>query len=108
MLTFDVKTVWAGGRRALPIDVEESRIEQEEVYDWSKAYNNQYEDYFRTDIRIGLKINGKKVNQEWALDLQNITRHDNVFNKGYDLANDEVTTVYQQGFMPMMLWRINF
>jgi len=108
MLTFDIKTVWAGGKRALPIDIPESRIEQEEIYDWGRAYEDRYSDYFRTDIRIGLKINGKKVSQEWGLDLQNITRHDNVFSEGYDLANDEITTVYQQGFMPMMLYRINF
>lgn len=108
MLTFDFKAVWAGGKRALPIDMEESRLEQEEIYDWSIAYENQYSDYFRTDIRIGLKINGRKVSQEWGLDLQNITRHDNIFSEGYDVVNDEITKVYQQGFMPMMLYRINF
>ena len=105
MLTFDIKTVWAGGKRALPVDREESQIEQEEVYDWSRAYQDQYSDYFRADIRIGLKVNGKRVSQEWGLDLQNITRHENVFSEGYDIANDETTTVYQQGFMPMMLYR---
>ena len=108
MLTFDAKTVWAGGRRALPIDIEESRLEQEEVYDWSRAYEEKYNDYLRIDLRIGLKINGRRASQEWALDLQNITRHENVFSKGYDVQNDEITTVLQQGFMPMMLYRINF
>jgi hypothetical protein len=108
VMTFDIKTVWAGGKRYVPIDLEESRLEGEEVRDWSNAFKDKYDDYFRTDLRIGLKLNGKRVNQEWGLDLQNVTGFRSVFMEGYDAVKDEVYTVYQQGFMPMMLWRINF
>jgi len=108
VMTFDIKTVWAGGRRYLPIDLEESRMEGEEIRDWSRAYESKYDDYFRTDLRIGIKLNGKRVNQEWGLDLQNVTGFQSIFMEGYDAEKDEVYTVYQQGFMPMMLWRINF
>ena len=108
MLTFDIKTVYAGGKRYIPIDKEQSQIEGTEVYDWDRAYEERYPDYFRVDLRIGLKTNDKRISQEWGLDLQNVTNHDNVFNRGYDLATNETTTVLQQGFMPMMLYRINF
>jgi hypothetical protein len=108
MITFDAKTVYAGGRRAVPIDEAQSQIDQEEVYDWHHAYEEKYSDYFRIDLRIGLKVNGKKFNQEWGVDLQNITNHLNVFSQGYDVKTGETTIVPQQGFMPMVLYRINF
>lgn len=108
MLTFDVKTVWAGGKRYVPIDLQQSRLKGEEVRDWSRAFDEKYDDYFRTDLRIGFKLNGKRVSQEWGLDLQNITGFQSIFMEGYDASKNEIYKTYQQGFMPMMLYRINF
>lgn len=108
MLTLDMKTVWAGGRRYVPIDEALSRIENSEERDWNHAYHDKYDDYFRTDFRIGLKINGRKTSQEWALDLQNLTGFQSLFLEGWDAAEQKIYTVYQQGFVPMMLYRIQF
>ncbi|MBN1117292.1 MAG: TonB-dependent receptor [Bacteroidales bacterium] len=108
MLTFDVKTVLAGGKRYVPIDFTESELQGEEIRDWSHAYENKYDDYFRTDLRIGLKLNGNKIWQEWGLDLQNISNYKSIFTEGYNVEKNEVYPVYQQGFMPMMLYRIHF
>jgi len=60
MITLDVKTVWAGGRRYVPIDIEESKVTGTPEYDWTTAYKNRYNDYFRTDLRFGFKMNKKK------------------------------------------------
>jgi len=108
LLTTDIKTVWAGGKRYVPINLEASIQQQEQVLDWSKAYDNKYNDYFRTDIRIGLKMNGKKFSQEWGIDLQNITGYKSVFTEGFDGFKGETYKVYQQGFIPMFLYRIQF
>jgi hypothetical protein len=106
--TVDIKTVWAGGKRYVPVDLEASRIDHSTVYDWSKAYQKKYNDYFRTDLRFGIKINKKKFSHEWGIDLQNITGYRSIFMQGYDLNKDELYYVYQQGFMPMFLYRIQF
>jgi hypothetical protein len=108
MLTIDMKTVWAGGRRYVPIDEVLSTIENSEERNWSHAYHNKYDDYFRTDLRIGFKKNGKKTSQEWAIDLQNLTGFQSLFMEGWDPAESEIYTVYQQGFYPMFLYRIQF
>ncbi|MFC2112426.1 carboxypeptidase-like regulatory domain-containing protein [Bacteroidota bacterium] len=108
LLTLDLKTVLAGGRRYVPIDLEKSIQEGNEERDWNQAYEKKYDDYFRTDFRIGLKVNGKRASQEWAIDLQNITGFQSVFMEGYDAAKMEIYTVYQQGFIPMFLYRIQF
>jgi hypothetical protein len=108
MLTFDLRTVLAGGKRYVPVDEQASQEQGTTVYDWSKAYEKKYDDYFRTDLRIGLKHNGKRFSQEWGLDLQNITNYQSIFMQAYDNEKNEMYNVYQQGFMPMMLYRIQF
>ncbi len=108
MLTVDMKTVWAGGRRYVPIDEELSGIENSEERNWSNAYHDKYDDYFRTDLRIGYKVNGRKTSQEWAIDLQNITGFQSLFMEGWDAAEGKIYNIYQQGFVPMFLYRIQF
>jgi hypothetical protein len=108
ILTADIKGVWAGGKRYLPIDVAESAATRSEVRDWSRAYERRYNDYFRTDLRIGVKINSRRFSQEWGVDLQNITGYRSIFLEGYDPDKNEVYKIYQQGFMPMFLYRIQF
>ena len=108
MFTVDVRTVWSGGMRYIPINLQASMTAGEQVYDWSKAYTNKYKDYFRCDLRIGFKQNFKHVSQEWGLDLQNISNNQNIYSEQYNNQSKEVSTIFQQSFLPMMLYRINF
>lgn len=107
-LTFDVRTVWSGGMRYIPIDLNASMARQEQVFDNTQMYTHKYRDYFRTDIRIGFKQNRGKISQEWGVDLQNISNHQNIYSEQYNPQLREVSTIFQQGFVPMMLYRINF
>lgn len=107
-INIDIKTVYSGGKPYIPFDVAKSKISNEAEYIWEDAFEKQLENYFRFDLRIAFKINNKKLDQEWALDLQNITNHKNVFMQSWDSYNQNVKTDYQQGFFPMMLYRIYF
>ncbi len=108
MLTFDIKATLAGGKRYVPIDMEESKAKGSTVYDWTHAYEKKYDDYFRTDLRIGFKQNAKNFSQEWGIDLQNITNYKSIYMEQYDVEKGEVYQIYQQGFLPMFLYRIQF
>lgn len=107
-LTVDLKGVYAGGRRYAAIDLEASIMDGYEVRDWSRAYENRYDDYIRTDLRLGLKMNYKRCSQEWAIDLQNLTGQQSIFSEGFDAGKGEIYQTYQQGFYPMFLYRITF
>ena len=108
IITADLKGVWAGGKRFIPIDIVRSSQERKEVRDWGRAYQNRYNDYLRVDLRVGMKINSRRITQEWGVDLQNITGYRSIFMEGYDARKNEIYTIYQQGFMPMFLYRIQF
>lgn len=107
-ITFDGKVTYAGGQRYTPIDLQQSIVANETVYNEEDAYGAQFDPYFRTDIRIGYKVSGKKVTQELALDIQNITNNQNPFGVQYDPSTQEVETTYQLGLFPMVLYRITF
>jgi len=108
ILAFDIKTVWAGGRRYVPFNIEASKQLREGVYDWSHIYEKQFNDYFRINARITFKLNGRKINQEWAFDVQNLTDHKNIFSQTWNESTNRLDTDYQQGFMPMITYRILF
>ena len=107
-ITVDANLTYAGGQRYTPLDLPASIAKDEEVYDESRAFGEQYDPYFRTDIRIGYKLSGKKVTQEWALDVLNVTNHQNPFGQDYDAEAQEAITTYQLGLFPMVLYRITF
>ncbi len=107
-LTFDLKGVLAGGRRYVPIDLEASIEEGMDVRDWSRAYDERYDDYFRTDLRIGVKLNSRNYSMEWAIDFQNLTGYQSIFMEVFDAEKEEIYQIYQQGFYPMVLYRIHF
>ncbi len=107
-LTVDTKLTTAGGQRYTPLDLESSQNAGEAVYDDELAYEEQFNPYFRADIRIGYKVTGNKVTQEWALDIQNITNHKNAFGQDYNAQTGQAETTYQLGLFPMFLYRITF
>lgn len=106
-LSFDLKTTLAGGRRYTPIDLEASRAKNETVRT-QETFSRQYDPYFRLDAKITFRRNGKKVHQEWALDIQNMTNHQNMFIQDYSPLSKKVENTYQLGFFPLMQYRILF
>ncbi len=107
-LVIDAKVTLNGGQRYIPIDTEASKIKGVAVYDYANAYVPKYDDYFRTDFKIGFKRNGKKMTQEWSLNMQNFTNHKNVFNQSYNADTQKLVTNYQNGFLPVMQYKILF
>jgi len=107
-LTSDLRVVYSGGKRYIPIDLDASKEENFTQYDWAKAYEQKFDNYFRTDLRLGFKMNGRRINQEWAIDLQNITNCKNIYSQSYNPRTDDISYDYQTGFFPMFLYRIQF
>lgn len=107
-LTVDGKLTLAGGQRYTPILLEASRAAGFGIFDEDNAFGAQYDPYFRADIRIGYKIAGARVTQEWAIDIQNFTNQDNPFGQSFNPTTGEVETTSQLGLFPMFLYRITF
>jgi len=107
-LALDTKVTMAGGRRYTPIDLQASILEGEAVFEKSSAFDNQFDDYFRTDLKVTVRQNNKKYSQSWAFDFQNITNRENIFGQAYDARNREVDIVEQLGFYLVIEYRLTF
>ncbi len=107
-IAFDLKFTHAGNRRYIPIDLEASRQAGYSVYDEEKAYEDRYPDYFRADIKVTFRMQMRRITQEWVLDIQNVTGHQNVFMERYDPLTEEIATTNQLGMWPMVQYRILF
>lgn len=108
--TMDAKLTAAGGRPITPVDLAASQAAGFGVFDETRAYSLNIDDYFRADLRFGVKINSKKrrLSQTFFLDLQNLTNKENVFAQRYNSQTGNVGTVYQSGFFPDILYRVQF
>lgn len=104
----DVKWTLNGGQRYIPIDLEASRQSGKAVYDFNHAFEDKYQDYFRTDLKLGYKRNGQKITQQWSINFQNLTNRKNIFQQVYDEGSGEIVKRYQTGFLPIAQYKILF
>lgn len=108
IIGFDVKISYAGGRRYIPIDEEESRIKHQPVYLMDNAFEEQFPDYFRTDLKVYFKINMKKTDIEVAIDIQNLFNTQNIYSQNFNSSTGELYYTYQLGLYVIPQLRINF
>lgn len=108
VLALNLKLCNVGGRYATPIDLERSKLEGKAVYRNDLAFSHKQDDYFRTDLRIAYRKEYKKSTLELAIDLQNLTNHQNIFGQYYDARKAKIVTTYQQSFFPIPMIRYTF
>ncbi|NGF75105.1 TonB-dependent receptor [Fluviicola sp. SGL-29] len=107
-LLLDVKLNYMKGNRYIPLLEQQSIASNEAVYDYTQAYEHRLPDFFRMDFRLGFKFEGKKITQEAAFEAQNLTNRRNVYMQQYNPNTGSVETLYQNGILPMGLYRIYF
>lgn len=105
---FDVKLSYAGGRRYIPINEDESKIQGQPVYYYDLAYQEKFPNYFRTDLKIYFRMNMKKLDTEIAIDIQNIFNTQNIYSQNFNASNGEVYYTYQLGMLIIPQFVINF
>ncbi len=111
-LGFDLKTTYAGGQRYTPSTVVADPVTGGTTYmlkyDNTKAFSLQYDDYSRTDLKLTYRRNGKKITQEFALDIQNIFNQKNIYAEKLNKKTGEKSFTYQTGLLIIPQYRIIF
>ena len=107
-LGFDVKMAIAGGKRYTPLNEAESFRRKESVYLDYAVNEKQYDNFYKLDVKLSLRQNGKRSSQEWQVYIENVTNHENILFESYSVSKNKMVKTYQLGFFPMVLWRINF
>ncbi len=111
-LVFSTKITRAGGRRYTPLNMAASVIANDEIADSTKAFSQQFKDYFRIDVKLGYKWNTAKITHELALDLVNVLNTKNVLRLTYvpPVGSSPATVVQedQLHFLPIFYYRVDF
>ncbi len=108
IIGLNIKSVYVGGMRYTPINLEASVLKGETVEDKSKTFGNKNPDYYRLDIRISVKRNYKKLTSTLALDIQNTTNRKNIGGQYYDSNTGKIKYWYQAPLIPILSYRLEF
>lgn len=97
-----------GGYRTVPIDLQASMDQNQEVLDYTNAYETKVPDYFRIDIGVSYRKNLPTWSWVLSLDIQNVTGRLNVYNEYYSSERMVVDYNYMNGLIPILNYRVEF
>jgi hypothetical protein len=107
-ISLSTRLLYLGGLRQSAIDVAASQASYETVYDTTEPYNEQLNDYFRIDVRLGFSKNKPGYTRTFAIDIQNLSGQQNEAYRYFDFTQQKVVTKFQLGIIPVLLYRIDF
>ncbi|NOR88112.1 MAG: TonB-dependent receptor, partial [Bacteroidales bacterium] len=107
-LSFDIKATYAGGKRYTPIDVGRTIASGVPSYVDAESFDQQFDDYFRFDLRAGFKQEFKKFSMEFSIDVQNLFDIQNMYLQRVNVQNGEITNYYQLGRLVIPQFTIRF
>ncbi len=104
----NIRTMWRGGYRTIPLDLEASHAQNMEVRDYSRAFETKAPDYFRIDFGVSYRKN--KPSWSWivSLDVQNVTNRLNIWDEYYSSETGKIEKSYMNGLIPILNYRIEF
>lgn len=108
--TFDVRFTTSGGRYNTPVDLQASIQRGRETLDETQYMTLRNPDYLRLDMKFGFRLNSnkRKIAHSFYLDLQNVTNNKNLFLRRYNEQKQNIGEVYQIGFFPDVMYRVQF
>ncbi|NVK03400.1 MAG: TonB-dependent receptor [Flavobacteriia bacterium] len=108
ILGANIRTIWRGGYRYIPIDLQASNVKGSAVYNYEEAYTLRHPDYFRVDVGISYQQNNPKWSWRISLNLQNVTNRLNVWGTYYAADKGTIESFYMNGLLPVLNYRVDF
>jgi hypothetical protein len=113
VLITGAKMTLAGGKLYSEPNVAASEALGDLVVVDSTRNSLRFDDYSRVDLRLGVRINSRRLTHEIAVDLVNVFGKKNVLSLTYssELAEQgkyPFIQTYQLGFLPLFYYRVDF
>ncbi|HTB06824.1 MAG TPA: hypothetical protein VK806_07730, partial [Bacteroidia bacterium] len=109
-----IKITYTGGLRYSPPDIAATNATGYFTVIDSERNTLQFQPYFRIDLKIGIRINGKHLTHEISLDLVNMLNTNNILAIDYSSTLAEqgslypFYTIYELGFLPIFYYKVDF
>ena len=104
----NIRVIWRGGYRNVPIDLEASIDESRTVRNYELAFENKAPDYFRIDLGVSYKRNRPTWSWEVSLNLQNATSRYNIWGEYYSVERESIETIEMTGLIPILNYKVSF
>ncbi|MCB0711831.1 MAG: TonB-dependent receptor [Ignavibacteriae bacterium] len=104
----NLRVIWRGGYRYVPIDLEASRAEGRTVLDIDHPYEAQAPDYYRIDLGVNYRSNHEGFSWTVSADVQNATNRENPFREFYNPGTGEIGFATYMGILPNINFTIDF
>jgi Carboxypeptidase regulatory-like domain len=104
------KMLYNGGVPLSPLAAVQNGSTRQPVLDETNPYSEYIRPYFRTDGRISLRKDKKKISWQLALDIQNLFAQENVdgLSRRYDPTTNQWTFKSQSGIVPVLSYQVDF
>ncbi len=102
------RMLYMGGLRETPIDGGASQTLGMTVFQGDAVNSVTLRDYVRFDLRLSWRRDKKNYTRTVALDIQNVAGIKNQAFHYYDAFQQKVVMQYQVGFIPVLVYRIDF
>jgi hypothetical protein len=97
-----------GGQTYTPLDLINSKVEQESIYNESLAFNQRGETLVFLDFNFSYTINKKNRKSVWAIQIKNLFNNGNAIYREYDTILDQEVTIKSTSFFPNIYYRLEF
>ncbi len=108
IIALNAKIIWRGGQRTTPINLSESQLQGQTVYNNSAAFSEKVPDYFRIDFGASFRRNKKKYSWVLSFDAQNVINRENVARKVYNPETQQIEVKRNLGIVPVVSWKVQF
>jgi hypothetical protein len=114
VLALNTKIFFEGGERYIPLLRDNQgnvavETQSDRYFDYSKAYNNKFDNIFRLNLSLSYKFNKPGATHEIFLDLMNLTNNQARLAEYYDPGKPgNVGYITAFGFFPNLMYRVYF
>jgi hypothetical protein len=108
VLGLNTRLSYQGGDRYSPINNIQSTINQEVVFDETRAFSQQVSPAFTSHFTASYKRNKNKSAQEIAFKIINVTQFKEFFDFQYNYQTQKVDERREAIFIPNLSWKVEF
>lgn len=102
------RTLYLGGFRTTPIDVEKSEAYHFTIEETYRAFEKQLPPYVRVDLKLSYRHNYKNSTLTTSLDIQNVLNKENASGEFYDTFEKRVKYTTLNGLIPVLNIKVEF
>ena len=104
----NLRLIWRGGYRYVPVDLEQSRVAGRTVRDFEHPYEAQAPDYYRIDLGLTYRSNHEGFSWSVSADVQNATNRENPAGAFYNPLTRDIDYFTYMGIIPNLNITIDF